>query len=129
MKYKNNNRVGKGTVIVKFKNYYSGKKTLAFTIKLKTVSGLRRIPKSSGINYQWNAVPGASYYQIYLYDYNTKEYYTEDKISHWKGTTFGISNLRNTSLKIKVRAVAETDSGKLIRGKFSSPLELEAIDG
>lgn len=63
--YKNNEKPGKGTVIVTGRGLYSGSLSATFRIQLQTpiMQGIDNVSK--GLKVGWNSVPGATHYSIY----------------------------------------------------------------
>ena len=112
--------IGTYTVTVTFKGNYSGKKSLKFEIAPGKVGSVRQLNKR-GINFTWNAVKGASGYEVYYYDANSKKY---KELAAVKTNKLGNSGAKG---KMTVRVRAYKKVGKQIYyGSFSKPVTFKA---
>ena len=103
-----------------FKGNYSGKKSLKFEIAPGKVGSVRQLNKR-GINFTWNAVKGASGYEVYYYDANSKKY---KELAAVKTNKLGNSGAKG---KMTVRVRAYKKVGKQIYyGSFSKPVTFKA---
>ena len=110
---------GKYTVNVFFKGNYKGENRQIFKIVLGQVKGLRQL-KSSGIKIAWKDVAGADYYDVYCFDAKTNEYRL--MLGNCSGTIIENPKIKSGTLRIKVRAVRETDGGEIVQGACSKEL-------
>ena len=103
--YKNNTNAGTASVTVTFKgDYYTGSKTLSFSILPGVTTKLTAAPTSTTIKLSWKAVPGATAYRVFLYNTSTKKYTT---LKNTTATSYTATGLKNaTSYKFAVRAYA-----------------------
>ena len=72
--YKNNNKIGKATVIVTGKGNYKGTLTATFKIVPNTVNKVRVTRTSTSAVLKWSKVTGAKGYTVYTYNPTTKKY-------------------------------------------------------
>ena len=103
--YKNNTNAGTASVTVTFKgDYYTGSKTLSFSILPGVTTKLTATPTSTTVKLSWNAVPGATAYRVFLYNTSTKKYTT---LKNTTATSYTATGLKNAaSYKFAVRAYA-----------------------
>lgn len=88
------------------------------SIKPKTVSGIKEYsPTDSSLSLSWNAVSGATSYQIYQYDSKTKKYKKVKTVSSNSCTFSSLSPAK--TLKLKIRAVIKVYD-KSFYGSFSN---------
>ena len=93
---------GQYAVKITFKGNYSESKTLYFTILPGITNSIATATNSLAIKLVWKAVPGATGYQVFLYDAKTKKYVT---LKTTTGTSYTVSKLKSgTSYKFAVRA-------------------------
>ena len=119
-----------GTYNVKviFKGNYSGKKVLKFKIIPGRVTGLKQT-SGKGLQFTWNAVKGATVYDVEYYDKKSGKYYPLPSKKYPNGYTVtqAKGNLkRGTEVTIRVRAVYITENEKRIAGKYSNSITMIA---
>ena len=110
--YKNNKNVGKASVVITFKNSYTGTKTVYFTINPKptTMSKVTGAKKSVKVNIkkQTSQVTG---YQI---QYSTSKKFSSSKmqtISSYKTTSYTIKSLKaKKTYYVRVRTYKKVGS-------------------
>ena len=110
--------IGKYSVTVKFKNYYSGSKKLTFKIIPGKVTGLKQAKvTATTMKLSWSKVTGAKYYAVqYSKDGKTWSFATKAT----SAVSFIVKNLKaGTKYKFRVKAL---DSSKKFTGSYSSIL-------
>ena len=82
--------------------------------------------KTTTMELKWDKVKGASYYQVYKYNYTKEEYQIYKRTDK---NTVGLTNLTSgQKYKFKVRAYRELDNKKYY-GSFSEPIVLATNPG
>lgn len=120
LSYKNNKKIGEGTITVKGKGKYTGSKTIKFEIVPKKPT-IKVSEKNGKITVSWSKITGAEKYQIY-YSVNGGKY---KKLVTTSKTSYSTSKLdSDDELKFKVRAFAEVDDEKYY-GSFSKAVKLD----
>ncbi len=116
--YKNNVKVGTGTVTVRGVGNYSGTKTLKFNIVLKKPT-LKVGKTSSGAKLTWNKVAGAAGYQIWLSTGGGKF----KKVKTVTGTSFNLPLDSGKTYGFKIRAYKAKDDEMV----YSSYSEIKTV--
>ena len=124
LSYKNNIKLGTGTVVVKGCGNYTGTKTLKFNIVLKKCSLSAKKNSNSKATLSWKKSPGAVSYEIYYAVGNS----SFKKLASVSGTALSktITNLdlKNNSYKFRVRACAKNSAGKNVYSSWSRTVAL-----
>lgn len=117
-------KVGTYTVKIKLTGYYSGSKTLKFTIKLATPKGLEAKTNAAKktIKLSWDAVKGAKKYVIYCATEKDGDY---KKLATAKKTAYSIKTLDPGTYYFKVRALTVNNKSKNAYSAYSSPLKVK----
>ncbi len=76
VQYKNNKRIGKGTVIIKGEGQYDGKVKIGFLIKPMTVSKLKLVSGKKKVTVSWERINDVDGYQI---QYGMKKDFSNSK--------------------------------------------------
>lgn len=102
--------IGTYNVKVIFDGYYSGSKTLSFSVLPSKTNKITATQSASSINLKWNKVTGATGYRVYQYNSKTKKY---EKLGDTTKNSYAVKNLKSgTTYKFAVKAY--TKSGKNI---------------
>jgi len=117
-------KVGTYTVKIKLMGYYSGSKTLKFTIKLATPKGLEAKTNAAKktIKLSCSAVKGAKQYVIY---YATEKNGSYKKLAATKKTAYNITTLKPGTYYFKVRALTLNTAGKNSYSAYSNALKVK----
>lgn len=122
--YKNNDRPGTGSVIIKGKGKYTGTKTLTFKITMKTPTLTAKKSGNSKAVLSWKKIAGASGYEIY-YSTNNGSF---KKLADVKGTTLSKTvtqlDFKKNSYKFRIRAYGKTSAGNTTRTSWSKTIRL-----
>ena len=116
------------SVSVVLKGKYTGKKTLSFKITPEKVTGLKQT-SGKGIRFSWNAVDGATVYDVEYYDKQKGKYLPLPSKKYPNGYTVTQAKgslKRGTEMQARVRAVYITKDGERIAGKYSKTLIMTA---
>ena len=116
-------KTGTYTVKIKLTGYYSGSKTLKFTIKLATPKGLEAKTNAAKktIKLSWAAVKGAKQYVIYCATEKNGSY---KKLATTKKTAYNIKTLNPGTYYFKVRALTTNNNGKNAYSAYSNALKV-----
>lgn len=113
VKYANNKKVGKATVVVTFKGDYKGKKTLSF----KIIPATPKVTVTSGkkmATVKWKAAKGAQSYTVY---YSTSKNSGFKKAGTTENTSFKVKNLKSGKIYyfkvVASKKVGKTDYNSL----------------
>ena len=117
-------KVGTYAVKIKLTGYYSGSKTLKFTIKLGTPKGLeaKTNPAKKTIKLSCAAVKGAKQYVIY---YATEKNGSYKKLAATKKTAYNITTLKPGTYYFKIRALTTNNNGKNAYSAYSNALKVK----
>lgn len=115
---KNNTKLGKGTLTVKFKGKYSGSVTRSFEIGLSAPSKINMTERNStSLELHWYPVEGATEYRVYIYDKKKDKYVFLKKLTD--DTVVELDGLKSaTTYKFRVRALSKKD-GKTYKSKYT----------
>ena len=125
--YKNNKQVGTASVIIKGKGNYSGKQTVNFTITPKAISGFNVTRGTSKNAIRWNAIKGATGYEIEIDKYTSSDGYwfmyekTVTKTSKKAAYNHKISANRYVAFSYRVRPFVKVNGVK-IYGEWSDSI-------
>ena len=125
---KERTKCGNYSVEVVFRDNYSGKTTIRFKIIPARVTGLKQ-NSGKGIRFSWNAVDGATVYEVEYYDEKAGEYLPLPSKKYPNGypVTQAKGNLKKgTKMIVRVRAVYVTKTEERIAGQYSKPLSMTA---
>ena len=117
--YKNNKKVGTASVTITGKGNYSGKQTVKFTITPKAVSGFTVTRGTSRNALKWNAVTGATGYEIEIDKYTSSDGYwfsydkTVTKTSKKAAYNHKISANRYVAFSYRVRPFVKVNGVKI----------------
>ena len=117
-------KVGTYAVKIKLIGYYSGSKTLKFTIQLAAPKGLEAKTNAAKktIKLGWDAVKGAKQYVIY---YATEKKGDYKKLATTKKTAYNITTLKPGTYYFKVRALTTNNTGKNAYSAYSNALKVK----
>ena len=109
---------------IKLIGYYSGSKTLKFTIQLAAPKGLEAKTNAAKktIKLGWDTVKGAKQYVIY---YATEKKGDYKKLATTKKTAYNITTLKPGTYYFKVRALTVNNKSKNAYSAYSSPLKVK----
>lgn len=117
--YKNNTKIGKGSVTIKAKTFgkLTGSKTVSFNIVPAKAKISSATVTTSSIKLSWGAVKGATKYEVYSYNSSKKKY---TKIATTTSKSYTVKKLSTAkTYSYAVRAVAVV-SKKSYYGAYSS---------
>lgn len=117
--YKNNTKIGKGSVTIKAKTFgkLTGSKTVSFNIVPAKAKISSATVTTSSIKLSWGAVKGATKYEVYSYNSAKKKY---TKIATTTSKSYTVKKLSTAkTYSYAVRAVAVV-SKKSYYGAYSS---------
>lgn len=115
--YGKNTAIGKGTVKITGKGDYKGTVTKTFTIKPKTVTGLKVTAKKAAVAASWTKTSSASGYELCVSATKNFKKCTDKFVSGKSKTVTGLSSYK--TYYVKVRAY-KTVSGKKVYGSWST---------
>lgn len=101
---------GKYGVKVVFTGKYSGKKTLAFVIRLGKIVDVKQ-KDEQGISVTWGKVVGATRYEVRLYRKENGKYHLEQTVNVKNNRLVNANIPKGEVWKLKIRAVREVKDG------------------